>query len=146
MLSSFSVFVLFYPNNIFINLSNNRSRLPEVFRKKKVFLEISQYSHEITCDRVSFLIKLQASVCNFIKKEETLAQVFSCGFCEFFKNTFSYRTRPERFWNRTSGYLNKRLWNRCFLLNVAIFLRTPFLSHYHMRTYLCVLRIKTTYA
>ena len=29
--------------------------------------------------------------CNFIKKE-TLAQVFSCKFCEIYKNTFSYRT------------------------------------------------------
>ena len=30
---------------------------------------------------------LQAKACNFIKKE-TLAQVFSCKFCEIFKNTF----------------------------------------------------------
>ena len=30
---------------------------------------------------------------NFIKKE-TLAQVFSCEFCEISKNTFSYRTPP----------------------------------------------------
>ena len=29
--------------------------------------------------------------CNFIRKE-TLAQVFSCEFCEIPKNTFSYRT------------------------------------------------------
>ena len=29
--------------------------------EKKVFLEISQNSQENTCDRVSFLIKLQAS-------------------------------------------------------------------------------------
>ena len=29
--------------------------------------------------------------CNFIKKE-TLARMFSCGFCEIFKNTFNYRT------------------------------------------------------
>ena len=29
-----------------------------------------------------------ASACNFIKKE-TLAQVFSCEFCEISKNTFS---------------------------------------------------------
>ena len=29
--------------------------------------------------------------CNFIKKE-TLAQVFSCEFCEIYKNTFYYRT------------------------------------------------------
>ena len=37
--------------------------------------------------------KSQASVCNFIKKE-TLAEVFSCQFCEIFKNIFSYRTSP----------------------------------------------------
>ena len=29
--------------------------------------------------------------CNFIKKD-TLAQVFSCEFCEIFKNTFLHRT------------------------------------------------------
>ena len=27
-------------------------------------------------------------------KKETLAQVFSCEFCEIFKNTFFYRTTP----------------------------------------------------
>ena len=32
-------------------------------------------------------------VCNFIKKE-TLAQVFSCEFCEISKNTFTYRIPP----------------------------------------------------
>ena len=58
---------------------------------KMVFLEISQNSQENTCDRVSFLIKLQASASNFIKKE-TLAQVFSCEFCEISKNTFFHRT------------------------------------------------------
>ena len=81
---------------------------------KKVFLEISQNSQENTCGRDSFLIKLQASCytpaktsknlwfsdvfmgykkegCNFIKKE-TLAQVFSCEFCEISKNTSFYRT------------------------------------------------------
>ena len=39
---------------------------------KKVFLKISQNSQENTCARASFLIKL----------------VFSCEFCEIFKNTF----------------------------------------------------------
>ena len=34
-----------------------------------------------------------AEACNIIKKG-TLAQVFSCEFCEISKNTFSYRTRP----------------------------------------------------
>ena len=54
---------------------------------KRVFLEISQNSQENTCARVSFLIKLQAEACNFIKKE-TLAQVSSCEFCKISKNTF----------------------------------------------------------
>ena len=58
---------------------------------KKLFLKISQNSQENTCARFSFLKKLQADVCNFIKKE-TLAQVLSCEFCENFKNTFLYRT------------------------------------------------------
>ena len=43
------------------------------------------------CARASFLIKLQASTCNFIKNE-ILAQVFACGFCKISKNAFSYRT------------------------------------------------------
>ena len=51
------------------------------FSVKKVFLEISRNSQENT----------YARVCNFIKKE-TLAQVFSCEFCEISKNTFFYRT------------------------------------------------------
>ena len=50
---------------------------------------ISQNSQESNCARVSLLIRSEA--CNFIKKE-TLAQLFSCEFCEFFKNTFFYRT------------------------------------------------------
>ena len=39
---------------------------------------------------ISFLIKLQASglqACNFIKKE-TPVPVFSCEYCEIFKNTY----------------------------------------------------------
>ena len=52
---------------------------------------IAQNSQENTCTRVSFLIKLQASGLHLYKKE-TLAQVFSCEFCEIFKNTFFYRT------------------------------------------------------
>ena len=57
---------------------------------KKMFLEILQNLQENTCASL-FLIKLQIEACNFIKKE-TLAQVFSCEFCEISKNAFSYRT------------------------------------------------------
>ena len=62
---------------------------PEVFLKKTCFpvsFVTSQNSLENTCARVSFLIKLQASACNFDK--ETLAQVFCCEFCEISKNIF----------------------------------------------------------
>ena len=58
---------------------------------KKVFLEISENSQENTCARVSFVINLQASACNFMKKE-ALAQVFSCEFSEISKNIFFHRT------------------------------------------------------
>ena len=43
----------------------------------KVFLKVLQNSQGHTCARV----------CNFIK-EQTLAQVFFCEFCQIFKNTF----------------------------------------------------------
>ena len=55
---------------------------------KKMLLRILQNFEENTYIRVSFLIKLNVSACNFIKKE-ILTQVFSCKFCEIFKNTFS---------------------------------------------------------
>ena len=45
--------------------------------RKKVFLEI-----------------LRHQTCNFIIKE-TLAQAFSCEFCEIFKKHLLYRTPPD---------------------------------------------------
>ena len=56
-----------------------------------MFIEILQNSQENTCARDSFLVKFQA--CNFIRNE-SLAQVFSCEFCEISKNTFFYGTPP----------------------------------------------------
>ena len=49
-----------------------------MYSVKKVFLKISQNSQ---------------GACNFIKKK-TPAQVFSCKFCEMFKNTFFNRVPP----------------------------------------------------
>ena len=48
-----------------------------------------QSSQENTCQRkdMSFLIKLLA-----VLKKETPLQVFSCEFCEVFKNTFLKKT------------------------------------------------------
>ena len=78
-----------------IKISRDVLRISEAVAKrcfvKKLFLKTSQNSQENTFARVSFLIELQASTYNFIKKE-TLTQVFSCEFCKISKNTFSYRT------------------------------------------------------
>ena len=49
---------------------------------KKMFLEISQNSQENTC----------SSGLQLYSKKKTLAQVFSCEFCEVSKNTYSYKT------------------------------------------------------
>ena len=80
-----------------------RSSPPHVLCEK-VFLEISQNPQDNTFARASFLIKLQAC-CNFIKKE-TLAQVFSCDFCEISKNTFF----TEHLWATASELYIKWIW------------------------------------
>ena len=53
---------------------------------KKVFFRISQIAQENTCARVPTLLK------------KRLAQVFSCEFCENFKNTFF----TEHLWTTAS--------------------------------------------
>ena len=68
----------------------DRSSRPEVFCKKGVLRNFAKFTGK-TCARVSFFNKVAGKVCNFIKKE-SLAQVFSCEFCEISKNTFFYRT------------------------------------------------------
>ena len=71
------------------NSENGRFSCPlKLYTAKKLFLKISYKLQENTCVRISFLIKLQAETCIFIKKE-TVTQVFSCEFCEIFKNIFS---------------------------------------------------------
>ena len=69
-----------------------KKQSPGVALKKKAFLEILENSQDNTCARASLLIKLQDSA-GFIKKE-ILAQVYSCEFCETFKNMFCYRKPP----------------------------------------------------
>ena len=89
----------------------NTKQPPKVFHIKRCSLKISQNSQENTCAKVSFLIKFHASVpglkfklaifnfrsshwrCSVKQrvlktfKKETLAQMFSCEFCENLKNT-----------------------------------------------------------
>ena len=62
----------------------------------------------------------------FIRKE-ALAQVFSCEFCEIFKKTFSTKHLFYRI-AEACNFIKIRLWRRCFPMNFAKFLRTPFLQ------------------
>ena len=76
---------------------SNRGSRPEVFYKEAVLRNFAKFTGKYL--RQSLLIKLQASGLPFLIKlqasgTETLAQVFSCKFCEISKNTFSYRTPP----------------------------------------------------
>ena len=58
-----------------------------LFNLNKCIKRILQNLPENACIGVSFLIKLQTSGLQRMKKE-TLIQVFFCEFCEIFKNAF----------------------------------------------------------
>ena len=59
---------------------------------------------------------------NFIKKE-SLAQVFSCEFCEIFKNTFLLQNTTERLLLRVQQVYQSI--NGKFKKNLAIFIDVP---------------------
>ena len=63
-----------------------RSSRPEVFCKKGVLRNFAKFTGKHLWPATGL-----QQACNFIKKD-TLAQVFSCEFCEISKNTFFYRT------------------------------------------------------
>ena len=65
-----------------------RSSRPEVFCEKGVLRNFAKFTGKHLRQSLFFN---KVAACNFIKKE-TLAQMFSCGFCEISKNTFFYRT------------------------------------------------------
>ena len=76
--------------DIFQILKNHLGDCLEIFCEEAVVPRCSVEKVFLnTCARVSFLIKLQAW-----GLQETLAQVFSCEFCEISKNSCSYRTPP----------------------------------------------------
>ena len=80
--------------NRYIRLDTFYKNIGEVVAQrcsaKKVLQKMIKNSQEDTGTEFSFLIKLSAS-CNFIKNY-TSAQVFSCEFCNIFKNSCFYRT------------------------------------------------------
>ena len=79
---------------------------------------MSQISQENINAGVSFLIKLQGEACNFIKKE-TLAQLFSCEFCEISKNIFLQNTSGDCFYSmiKTNKFPSTKIsWCMFYLL------------------------------
>ena len=72
------------------NSSFSRSSHLELFCKKCVLRNFAKFTGKHLCQSL-FFNKIVGLACNLIKKE-TLAQVFSCEFCEVSKNTFPYRT------------------------------------------------------
>ena len=64
-----------------------------MFCKKGVLINFAKFTGKHLCQNPFFnkAPDLRAQGCIFIKKE-TLAQVFSCEFCEISKNTFFHRT------------------------------------------------------
>ena len=69
--------------------NDSQKQPPEVFYKKIVLENFAKFIGKHLSQSLFF--NKFARACNFIKKE-TLVQVFSCEFCEIFKNTFFYRT------------------------------------------------------
>ena len=73
--------VLHWP---FKPFSKHWSSHPEVFCKKGVLRNLTKFTKKHLCQIL------------FFSKVETLAQVFSCEFCEVSKNTWFLRTRGFR--------------------------------------------------
>ena len=67
---------------LFINRSSHQS----CSITKAVLRNFTKFTGKHLC-RSLFFNRCMPQACNFIKKE-ALTQVFSCGFCEIFKNTF----------------------------------------------------------
>ena len=67
-----------------------RSSQPEVFCEKVVLKNFAKFTRKHECQSI-FLIKARSRGLQLFKKE-TLAQMFSCKFCEIFKSTLFHRT------------------------------------------------------
>ena len=85
--------------------------------RKGVLRNFTKFTGKHLCQSLFF---------NKVIKKETVAQVFSCEFCEISKNTFSYRTTPvaasdnsclrkllilNRLKLRPATLIKKRLWH-----------------------------------
>ena len=68
---------------------NEKSSRPEVFSKKRVRRNFAKFTGKHLCQSLFFTKVTCLRPATFLRK--TLAQVFSCEFCEISKNTFFHR-------------------------------------------------------
>ena len=65
-------------------MSRFRSSFPEVLCKKVVLENLASFTGKYQSR--NFIVSSPA--CNFIKKEALTVRMFSCEFCDIFKNTY----------------------------------------------------------
>ena len=76
---------------LILMLSINGSSSSEVVSKKGLFENFAKFTGKNLRQNLFYNKSCRPEPCNLINKE-TLARVFSCEYCEIFKNTFFYRT------------------------------------------------------
>ena len=91
------------------HLEYTRSSRPEVFCKKVVLRNFAKFTGKQLCQR--------PQACIFIKKE-TLAQVFSCEFCEIFKNTL-FTSPPDECFCQVKKQFSEAAVRRLQLLKIS---------------------------
>ena len=79
----------FFEDIINFKINISRSSHQKCSINKSVLRNFTKFTGNHLCQSLFF--NKVARACNFIKKE-TLAQVFSCEFCEILKNTFLHNT------------------------------------------------------
>ena len=80
------------PTEYLSQKAQSRSSRPEVLCKKGVLRNSAKFTRKHLCQSLFF--NKVADLSLQLYKKETLAQVFSCEFCEISKNTFFQRTPP----------------------------------------------------
>ena len=102
-----------------------------------MFVKFFQNKQENICARTSFVIKMKAEACNFIKKE-TQAQVFSCQFSEIFRSTFLQNTGGRLFLRILKICFTNHLENYAASYNEAIYIirSINFVSMFYILFYL----------
>ena len=110
-----SAYVYLLPKKIFFktrgHFAKNRSSRPGVFCKKSVLENFAKFTGKQLCQNlfVNKVVGFRPNKESLFINKETLAQVFSCEFCQIFKNTFFHRTPPVAVSERTSLHWKKLL-------------------------------------